>query len=549
VALVRQWAESLRAFATSFRNPHLRSLQLAGVGSTIGTGAYAIAISVYAYRAGGTRAVGLIFFARWGLAAAVAPWLALLADRRSRRLVMIGSDLSRVAAIAGIAVLDATHGPSLAVYALAVAASVASTAFQPAQAALLPTLARTPEELTSANVAMSTIASVGFLAGPALGGILLAATRPSVVFAFTAGSLLWSVACVLQLPPDRTPAADAGGEGLLSSLLAGFRAIGSTSALRVIVGLTAVQVLVTGAFEVLLVVVALRMLHAGNAGVGWLNAAFGVGAVLGGVVAAALVGRKRLAGDFGLGVLLWGAPLAIVAAWSNLGFALVLVALVGVGNSIVDVAGTTLLQRSAEDAVLARVFGVFETLIFLGQAVGSAIAPGLVASIGVRPTLVVAGLVLPVIVLAWWGRLRAIDAAGRVATEPLELLRAIPIFAPLPPPVIERLAATAALVDVPAGGVVFSRGDEGDRFYVIESGRATVEVGEGETRELGPGDFFGEIALLRDVPRTATVRARQELRLYALERDDFIAAVTGHAPSRDAADRVVAARLPAGAAL
>jgi CRP-like cAMP-binding protein len=122
------------------------------------------------------------------------------------------------------------------------------------------------------------------------------------------------------------------------------------------------------------------------------------------------------------------------------------------------------------------------------------------------------------------------------------------MFAALPPPVLERLASTATLVTAPAGGVVFSRGDPGVRFYAIESGGVAVELEGGETRELGAGDFFGEIALLRDVPRTATVRALDDLRLYALERDDFIAAVTGHAPSREAADSVVAARLPAGAA-
>jgi CRP-like cAMP-binding protein len=161
----------------------------------------------------------------------------------------------------------------------------------------------------------------------------------------------------------------------------------------------------------------------------------------------------------------------------------------------------------------------------------------------------VVGSALPVVVLLLWPKLRAIDAGARVPEEALALLRSIAMFAPLPPPVLERLAASAALVTFGAGDVVFSRGQAGDRFYAIEAGRAAVELGDGETRELGPGDFFGEIALLRDVPRTATVRALAELRLYALERDDFIAAVTGHAPSRVAADSVLAARLPAGAVL
>jgi MFS family permease len=549
VALLRQAAESLRAFGTSFANPNLRRLQLAGIGSTIGAGAYAVALSVFAYHAGGARAVGLLFFARWGLAAVLAPWLGFLADRWSRRLVMIGSDLTRVLLVGGIATLVETRGPALAVYALAVAASVASSAFQPAQAALMPSLASTPEELTSANVAMSTIGGVGFLAGPALGGGLLATTTTSVVFLFTVGALIWSLVCVAQLPSDRAERAESSEQALGASLVAGFRAILSVPPLRLVVGLTGAQVLVTGAFEVLLVVVALRLLHAGNPGVGWLNTAYGVGGVLGGIAAAALAGRQRLAADFGFGLLLWGVPIALLAAWANLGFALVLIGFVGVGGTIIDVAGMTLLQRAADDEVLGRVFGVLESLIFLGLAVGAAITSALVGALGIRASLVAAGVLLPFCVLATAGKLRALDAASRVPGEPLALLRSIAMFAPLPPPVLERLASAATLVAVRAGDVVFSRGDTGDRFYAIESGRVAVGLDDGETRELGAGDFFGEIALLRDVPRTATVRALEDLRLYALERDDFIAAVTGHAPSREAADSVVAARLPAGAVI
>lgn len=538
---------SLRALSTSFANPQLRRLQLAGVGSTLGTWAYGVALAVYAYHAGGARAVGLLLFARWALAAAVAPWLALLADRGSRRRVMLASNLVRVALVGGMAALVAGHGPTLAVYALAVASSMAATPFQPAQAALLPSLSATPEELTSANVAMSTIGSVGMLAGPALGGALLAVSGPSTVFGVTAAALVWSVACVLGVRRDESPAAS-GEEPLLPSLLAGFRAIGSEPALRVVVTLTGVQQVVIGVFEVLLVVYALRVLDAGNSGVGWLNAAFGVGGVAGAGLVAALAGRKRLGADLGLGVLLWGVPMALVALWTNLGFALVLFAAVGVGNTLSEVAAMTLLQRTAEDKLLGRVFGVLESLILATLAIGAAVAPALVSALGVRATFVVSGLLLPVVVVVLAPRLRAIDAAARVPGEALDVLRSIGFLGVLPPPVLEQLASSAQPVSVAAGETVFARGDRGDRFYAIASGRVLVDV-DGEARELGPGDFFGEIALLRDLPRTATVRALDDVRLYAIERDDFIAAVTGHAPSREAAEHVVAMRLPAGVAL
>ena len=351
-----------------------------------------------------------------------------------------------------------------------------------------------------------------------------------------------------RCPADSRPAESAPAP-VASALLGGFRAIASHPALRVVVGLTAAQTLVAGAFEVLLVVVALDVLHSGSSGVGWLNAGVGTGALLGVVVVGALAGRKRLAGDLGIGVLLWGAPLALAAVWSNLAFALVLFGVIGLGNTLVDVAGMTLLQRSADDEVLGRVFGVLESVVLATLAVGSLVAPGLVSLFGTKAALVIVGAFLPVLLVPTWPVLRRVDAAARVPTEPLELLRAIPMFSLLPPTVLERLASVAAEVRVPAMSEVFRQGERGDRFYVIADGAATVEVDGAEASTLGRGGFFGEIALLRDVPRTATVRAVQDLRLFALERDDFIAAVTGHAPSHQAADSIVAARLPAGAAL
>jgi hypothetical protein len=275
----------------------------------------------------------------------------------------------------------------------------------------------------------------------------------------------------------------------------------------------------------------------------------GVGCLIGVVGVAALVGRKRLAGDLAFGAVVFGAPIALAAVWSNLGFAVVLFALIGIGTTVVDVAGMTLMQRSAEEAVLARVFGVLESAILGTLAVGALLAPLLVAGLGPRGALIATGVVIPAVVVLALPALRRVDDTARIAEEPLELLRKLPLFAPLPPTVLERLAAAAVELHMQPMAEIITQGARGDWFYVIRSGRATVEVDGAETGELGPGDFFGEIALLRDVPRTATVRALEPLDLYGLERDDFLAAVTGHAPSRAAADSIVAARLPAGAAL
>jgi MFS family permease len=540
--------ESLRAFGAVFRNPNLRRLQLAGAGSTLGTWAYGVAIAVYAYHAGGAKAVGILYAVRWGIGGIAAPWFAVLADRTSRRRTMLAADLVRFALLAAIAALAFADGSWIVVFVLAVAATAASSAFHPAEAALLPSLVETPEELTAANAVMNSISSIGMFLGPALAGILLAASGTGAVFAMTAATFIWSALFLVRIPPDARPEAaedsTRGGE-----IVAGFRAIASTGPLRLVVGITAAQMLVTGALEVLIVVLALRVLHGGNGAVGWLNTAMGVGCLIGVVVVAALVGRKRLAGDLAIGAVVFGAPIALAAVWTNLGFAVVLFALIGIGTTVVDVAGMTLMQRSAEEAVLARVFGVLESAILGTLAVGALVAPLLVAGLGPRGALIATGAVIPAVVVLALPALRRVDDAARIAEEPLELLRRLPLFAPLPPTVLERLAAAAVDLHMQPMAEVITQGARGDWFYVIRSGRATVEVDGVETGELGPGDFFGEIALLRDVPRTATVRALEPLELFGLERDDFLAAVTGHAPSRAAADSIVAARLPAGAAL
>lgn len=534
-------SESLRAFAEVFANPRVRNIQIAGAAATLGTWAYAVALPVYAYHAGGARAVGLLFFARFVLAAIAAPWLGVLADRWSRRQVMLYADAIRFVIFAAMTAIAATGGSSWAVFVLAVSSTIVSGSYGPAQSALMPSLVESPDELTAANLVGNTVSSMGMFAGPALGGVLLAVSGPSAVFAVNGASFLWSLLWVLKIPRDERPQTGAQRQRALGQLTDGLRTVARHPALRVIVGLTAAQMVVAGAFEVLLVVLGLRLLHGGNAAVGWLNTATGVGSIAGAVIVAVIARRKRLAGGLGLGALLWGVPIAASVLWLHLGVALVLVALVGAGGVLVDVAGITLVQRSAENDVLGRVFGVLQSLSLAGLAIGSVAAPGLVSWLGPRGALIAAGAFLPALLIPLWPKLVRIDAAARIPTEPLALLRAIPMFAVLPETTLERLAGGAASVTVPAGATVIEQGDHGDRFYVIAAGRAQVSAGP----VLAAGEFFGEIALLHDIPRTATVTALDELRLFAVERDDFLAAVMSHAPALEAAKSVAAARLPA----
>jgi MFS family permease len=546
-SLRRRLGESLRAFAAVFHNEDLRRLELAWSGSIIGQWGYEVALAVFAYRAGGATAVGLVALVRLLPAAVVAPFAALLGDRFRRKRIMVASDLARAGAMAGAAAAVFGGAPPATVYALAAIAAVTGTAFGPAQSALLPSLARSAEELTAANATSTTFESVGFFVGPALGGLLLAVTSVGAVFAMAAALFLWSAFVLGRIGGDSHGGQGAGAESILREALAGFRAVVVERRLRILVGLYGAQTLAAGILRVLLVVTALQVLDLGPSGVGFLNSAIGIGALVGMLVMLTLIGTSRLVAVFGLGILLWGVPLVLLGIWPSVAAAVLLLGVLGVGNTLVDVAGLTLLQRAAPDEVRARVFGVLESVFLATIAIGAILAPLLTAVLGARGALIAAGSGLSVLVLLFWRPLNAVDVAAPVPESELALLRVIPIFAPLPPMTLEQLASRLSHISVPAGQVVFHQGEPGDLFYVIGEGEVAVALDGRPQVTLGRGAYFGEISLLRDVPRTATVTALTEVELYALERDVFIAAVTGHAPSAEAADAVIAGRLGSAA--
>jgi MFS family permease len=543
-ALRQQLVDSLRAFRGVYGNDNLRRLQYAWAGSSVGTWAYTIALMVYAYDHGGATAVGVVGLIRWFPAAVVAPFGGVVGDRFPRLPVMIASDLVRVVALAMAGAAVALALSPAIVYVLAVIVTCVSVVFQPAQSGLLPTLARTPEELAAANVVSSTILSAGYFIGPALGGLVLAVSSVETVFGFTAALFLWS-AVVLTL--IRLPAPEEREQPLRGSwrreAFAGFETIGRDPRLRLIVGLFAAQTLVYGAFVVLTAVAAIQLLDLGSSGVGYLNSALGIGGLVGGIVAVALVGIRRLAVTFGLALVLWGTPILVVGVWAKSIPAFVLIGIAGLGLTLVDVAGFTLLQRAVPEDVLSRVFGVLHSAFYATGGIGAILAPALISWLGIRGALIATGAVVPVLTIPSFRLLAAIDRTIVVPTAELERLRAIAMFAPLPPPTLEQLAADLIRVHVDAGKTIFREGDHGDRFYVVDRGEVEIEIGGREANVLGPGDYFGEIALLRDIPRTATARARAATDLYALERDAFLAAVTGHAASTEAAEGIVVARL------
>jgi predicted MFS family arabinose efflux permease len=542
----RQLNETTRSFRAVFANPQLRKLQIAFAGSVTGEWGFLVALVVYANEHGGAKSVSAILVIRWVASALTAPWLAYFADRYPRERVMLVADLSRVAAMAGMAAAAFTGASPVIIFVLAGFMAVASKTFRPAQAALLPLLAESPEELTAANATSTAIESVGTFVGPALGGLLLAAASVGWVFVADALTLVWSALFVIQLHSRPVVAqAPAERKSTFREVVAGFSTLAAERDARLIVFLYFCQTIVAGALRVLIVVTALDLLDIGNSGLGFLNAAMGVGGILGVVLAFALIGRRRLASDFGFGLVLIGAGLALIGVWPTVLGAIILVAVFGIGNTLVDVSGVTLLQRAVRDEVLGRVFGALQSILVLGLAIGALIVPVLLDLIGTRASLIAVGALLPVLALLLWRRLSVIDARAHVPVERIELLRANPIFAPLPPATIEHLAVKLIPVSVAAGETVFRQGDPGDLFYIVEDGRCEISIDGEKVADAWPGEAFGEIALLRDIPRTATVTAVEDTKLLALERDEFIAAVTGHAPSREAADAVVGARLEA----
>ena len=537
--------ESGRSFAAVFQSANLRRLQSAWTAVAIGHWGLLVAVSVYAYDQGGEQAVGIIFLLRLVPAGLLAPFVGVLGDRYRREMVLFGSTALRFVLAAAAAVCVWKDAPAEVVYALAIVTSIANAPYKSAQAAIMPTLARTPGELTATNAVSSTVESLAFFLGPALAGVLLAATGTDVVFAVAAAMFGVASLVILRM---RVPRAEASKEveasTILSECLAGFRVVFRHKELRVLMGLFTAQTLVAGLMLVFLVVVAIELLDIGESGVGYLNSAFGVGALVGAIGALGLTGARRLSPGFLVGLLLWGVPLAVLGVWSTVAGALLLFAVMGAGNSLVDVAGYTLVQRAVPDEVLARVFGVLQSFLLSALGIGGALAPVLSDLFGLDTALVISGLFLPVLVLLFGRTVARIDAkAAAPEAQELRLLTGVPLFAPLPGTSLEHIAGRLVPLRIEPGTVVVREGDAGDRFYVIVEGEVEISAEGKPVATQGPGGYFGEIALLKDVPRTATVTAETPVVLYALDRDDFLATVTGHSPSAKAAETVISSRL------
>ena len=382
--------ESAAAFAAVWRNANLRWLELAWASAVVGHYAFLISVSVYAYTVGGEKAVGLVFLVRLIPAALVAPFAGMLGDRYPREKVLLYTNLARVLLVAAAALAVFADADPLVVYAFSIAATIATTPFRSSQAALTPTLARTPEELTAANAVASGIDSIAIFAGPAIAGALLAAASIGTVFTMTAALIAVSALFVLLMSVEREekPRREVDASTIAAERRAGFTTLARDPSLRVLVLLLTALTGMFGLVQVFIVVASIELLGLGEGGVGYLNAAIGVGAFVGAVTALTLTGAKRLSPPFLAGLVVAGLPLVALGLWQDVTVALLVFGVMGLGHSWADVAGLTLIQRAVPDEVLARVFGVIQMLFLAAMGIGAAIAPALIALLGTDTAIV-----------------------------------------------------------------------------------------------------------------------------------------------------------------
>lgn len=496
-----------------------------------------IAMLVFAFSKGGATTAGVVALAQLVPAAITAPVASALADRHSPVLLLVAGYLVQglgMAAAAGAIVVGA---PPVFAYLGGVLASAAVSTTRPAQAALVPFLARDVGELTATNVLVGWAESVAIMAAGAVTGMTLAWAGVEYVFVFSAvlvggaALLVWTLRAE---SPGRGDIVAAARHRIIES----FAEAGRSGAARLLLGLLAAEFVVIGALDVLFVVLAIDVLDLGQAWAGYLNMAFGAGGVVFGGFAVLLLGR-RLGPVIVLTAVLLGFALGVTAVVTGPAAVLVLLAVVGGSRALFDVSTRSLLQRAVPADMVARMFGIAEGLSMAGLAVGSLLAPALMALGDAQLALAAVASILPVLVLSRVLLLVRVDQRAQVPIVEISLLRSLPIFHRLPLPALEGMAHALERVEYDPGAVIIREGEQGDRFYAIAQGDVEIRQGEVTIGVVGRGAGVGEIALLREGVRTATAVALTPVSAFALGRVAFLTAVNGHAPTRQGAEAIV----------
>jgi MFS family permease len=530
--LIAQLKASRRAVADVFANLAILRIELAWLAVTLAEYGLVVSLNVFVFRRGGAGAVGVLGVLLFVPPAVASPIWAALADRYGRKPVMTSALTARTILALALAAVMIADQPLGLVFVTAAATMTMTTAFWALHLAMIPSLARSPEELTAANAVSSLAETIGSLAGPLMAAVVLAATSPGWAVVSVGAVLAVATLLVAGIKPPSDAVGEEEGEAeedegsFVAQITGGLRFVAGDRDVRTTLLLNGLQNVAQGAAGVLAVVVALSLFHGSASSAGLLSSTIGVGAVLGGLGGFLLIGRKSLATPLGATMVASGAAFLMLAGVPTYAVAMVTFAVVGAALPLCDVCTATIAQRLTPDRFLGRVFGVQDSLIWTGWAVGSALAGSLASRLGERGALVCLGALMPAYAVLRFARLRRMDGAMEVPEGEIDLLRRVPLFAPLSAQILEALAGRLARLRVGAGDVIIREGDPGDLYYVISSGTFEVMIGSAVVRTIGEGEGFGEIALLRNVPRTATVSAVTDGVLCSLEREPFLEAVT-----------------------
>ena len=499
------------------------------------TGEWAIWIAglVWAFDVGGASGAALLSVVETVPAAIVAPFAAALGDRLRRdHALALGYGLQAVTmTLTGTALLAGAPVPVVYVLAAASATSVVLT--RPVHNAIIPELAQTPEQLTAANAASSTVNAASLFVGPLACSVLIGWSGPGSVYLVVGLVGFGSALLTGRLALQRT--FPASTESPVRAAVAGLKELRRDRGASLLTLIAGVMFAVLGIMQILLVVLSIDTLDLGPSSPGVFASIEGVGALVGAAGTVALIGRRRLSPALAGGMVVTGVPLMLVAGTSAPVIAGLLLAITGIGSMFADVAGRTLLQRSVRPDVLARIFGVQESLMMGGTALGAVLASLLVNGLGSRGAFLATGLVLPVVAATCWAPIRRLDARAAQPGTGFDLLAAVPLFAMLPQATLELLSRQLQERTFDTGADIVREGEPGELFYLISHGNVDIVHGGRTITRSGPGDYFGEVALLRDVPRVATVRTREPVTTYFLDRDHFLTAVTGHPTARQLA--------------
>jgi MFS family permease len=530
-------------FKAVFRNPALIRLELAWAAYNGADWAVWMCLLVYAYNAGGSIGLGAMALVQLVPCMLLAPYIGAYTDRQRPGHVLFAGYFMIGVSMAAVVSAMVIGSPAWVVFILSPLINLGITVPRPAHPALLPAVVHSPSELTAANVLSGWMDNVSMLIAPALAGVLLGIGGPKLAIAMLA--VLSFTAAVLVLPvPGPPPVEFYGRRGSLTTqVLDGIRAVRSDKSLRLLVGLQASQYILVGALDMLFVVLAISVLGMGESGAGYLQSAVGAGGLVGASLTTLLVARQRLAPTLMAGVITVAFALVALGLYPTIISAFLLFAAAGLGRTVMDITGNILLQRSAGPHMLAYVFSLLESLMNIGLAIGSILVPILIELSGARAALIGTGILFFFIIALAWRGLRSVDAAATVPHVEIRLLQSIPIFSRLPAPQLEGLARALEIKTYNPGSVVICEGEKGDFYFAIADGEVEVKyLGETVAR-LTRGEGFGEIALIRDMPRMATVLTTRETKICCLQKEPFILALTGHLPTSNAAGDIVVRRL------